>query len=169
MYRDWGSSLEKKWSLERDSNGWLLVLVRSTLPLERLKKRSFYPKVRISDIFSQRSDWPRSRHSNSDQFVPRGFELRTITTTLQRGLTVLPTRADERSDKEIKCDENVREIKKGPGFQPKKLPPFWVISTFRGFARTPPAAEQKVTIDRLSSHRKRGWENKSSLQKEFDW
>ena len=92
----------------------------NTLPLERLKKRSFYPKVRISDIFSQRSDWPRSRHSNSDQFVPRGFELRTITTTLQRGLTVLPTRADERSDKEIKCDENVREIKKGPGFQPKK-------------------------------------------------
>ena len=63
---------------------------------------------------------------------------------LERAQKAAPTRADERSQKRLSVTKQFKKLKsEGPGFEPRKIITFLVISTFRCFARTPPAAEQK--------------------------
>ena len=74
-----------------------------------------------------------------------------------------------KESKEIKRDETVQEIKeRGAGLRTQKIITFSVISTFRCFARTPPAAEQKGS--QLTDYRaiEKGVEKTEPITKELN-
>ena len=87
---------------------------------------------------------------------------------LERAQKVVPTRADERREKELSVTTKFKEIQKGAGFlNPEKLSPPLVILTFRCFARTTPIGRTKRS--QLTDHRaiEKGVETKELIKQRF--